>query len=187
MSKIIKRILLGLLAVFVVIQFFRIDKTNPPVVSEQEFMALAAPPADVSQLLKDACYDCHSHETKYPWYTNIAPVSWWIANHIEDGRKHLNFSVWGTYDQKKQAHKAEECYEEVKKQAMPLKSYLPAHPEARLSDEQRTRLVEWFMALSDGKNLSESTRQGDAGAAPALNEAGGELGEKEEHEQQEKE
>ncbi|MCB0571436.1 MAG: heme-binding domain-containing protein [Phaeodactylibacter sp.] len=180
MSKITKRFLLGLLAVLVIIQFFRIDKTNPPVDASQEFIALVAPPADVSKILKDACYDCHSHETAFPWYTNVAPVSWWIANHIEEGRRHLNFSVWGTYAPKKQAHKAEECAEEVKKGEMPLSTYTPMHPEARLTDEQRTRLAEWFMALSTSQDISGRVRES---ASDALPEVEGEAAEHEhEHE-----
>lgn len=101
MSKLTKRILLGLVGLLLVIQFFRIDKTNPPVNQAKDFIKLSSPPAKVAQLLKDACYDCHSHETKYPWYTNIAPVSWWIKNHIDHGREHLNFSVWADYEAKK--------------------------------------------------------------------------------------
>ena len=187
MSKTLKRILLGLAAVLVIIQFFRIDKTNPPIDSGQEFMALTAPPADVAQLIHDACYDCHSHETEYPWYTNVAPLSWWIADHVKEGRKHLNFSVWGTYEQKKKAHKAEECAEEINKKEMPLTSFLPAHPEARLTDEQRTRLSDWFMALSKGKDITERVREGDPGTTPAMNESGKESDEATEHEHEKEE
>ncbi|MCO6480949.1 MAG: heme-binding domain-containing protein [Phaeodactylibacter sp.] len=158
MSKILKWAGLALLAALVIIQFFGIDKTNPPVNQSEEFMTLAAPPADVAQLIKDACYDCHSHETKYPWYTNIEPVSWWIKDHIEHGREHLNFSAWGAYDAEKKAHKAEECGEEVEKGKMPLKSYLPMHPEARLSDAQRERLSSWFMALAAKKEAAEQVQ-----------------------------
>jgi hypothetical protein len=139
-------ILYGLLAILVILQFFGIDKTNPPVVEAQDFMTVAAPGAEVAKLLKDACYDCHSHETTYPWYTNIQPVGWLIANHIEEGRGHLNFSEWGTYDAKRRAHKMEECYEEVEEGEMPLKIYPVTHPEARLSDQQRTLLVAYFKA-----------------------------------------
>jgi hypothetical protein len=144
MSAIVKKVLIGLLIILVAIQFVRIDKTNPPVEESQEFMTLTAPPAEIASLMKVACYDCHSHETKYPWYTNVAPVSWWVKDHIDEGREHLNFSVWGTYSAKKAAHKLEECYEEVEERHMPLESYPLMHPEAKLSDEQVDLLVSWF-------------------------------------------
>lgn len=153
MSKVVKRILLALLAILVVIQFFRIDKTNPPVDAGAEFMAMANPPADVAKLIKDACYDCHSHETNYPWYTNVAPVSWWIGNHIKEARGHLNFSTWKAYDAEKKAHKAEECAEEVEKGLMPLKPYTRMHAEARLTDEQREQLITWFKSLEEREKL----------------------------------
>lgn len=151
MAKIFKWAGLALLGALVIIQFFGIDKTNPPVNPEEEFMALVSPPADVAQLLKDACYDCHSHETKYPWYSNIEPVSWWLKNHIDHGREHFNLSTWGAYDAEKKAHKAEEAVEMIEKGEMPLKSYLPMHPEARLTDAQRESLSAWFTALMEQK------------------------------------
>ncbi len=144
MKAIVKKILIGLLIILVAIQFVRIDKDNPPVEESQEFMTIMSPPAEIATLMKASCYDCHSHETKYPWYTNVAPVSWWIKKHINEGRGHLNFSIWGTYSAKKAAHKLEECYEEVEEGKMPLTSYLPMHPEAKLSDEQVNLLVNWF-------------------------------------------
>lgn len=139
-----KKILLAILAVLVIMQFFRIDKTNPPSDPAQDFLTLNPAPADITQIMKDACYDCHSHQTAYPWYTNIAPVSWWIKNHIDHAREHLNFSVWTTYPPKKAKHKLEECYEEVEELHMPLKSYTWMHPEAKISEEQRAALVSWF-------------------------------------------
>ncbi len=143
----IKKIIFGVIAVLLLIQFIRIDKTNPPVDASQDFIQLTNAPAEVAQIMKDACYDCHSHETAYPWYTNVAPVSWWVKNHINDGRRHLNFSVWGTYEPKKADHKLEECYEEVEEGNMPMDSYTWAHAEARLTDTQREQLVSWFKSL----------------------------------------
>src|SRR6218665_2695091 len=89
-----KTILTGILLLLIVFQFFRIDKTNPPVDPAQDFIMLSHPPADLAVILKESCYDCHGNTTTYPWYTNIAPVSWWIKHHINDARKHLNFSTW---------------------------------------------------------------------------------------------
>ncbi|MCI5081733.1 MAG: heme-binding domain-containing protein [Saprospiraceae bacterium] len=144
MSVLTKRILLGVAAVLVIIQFFGIDKTNPPVEASQDFLSIANPPAEIASLIKSSCYDCHSHQTKYPWYTNVAPVSWMIGHHIEEGREHLNFSKWGTYPAKKRAHKIEECYEEVEEGEMPMKGYVILHSEAKMSKEQKEQLIAWF-------------------------------------------
>jgi len=144
MSTTMKRILLGLLAVLVVLQFFRIDTTNPPIRTDEDFLYLSAPGQELGILIKDACYDCHSYETEYPWYANVAPLSWWIADHIEEGREHLNFSTWAQDDAEKRAYKLEEAAEEVHEGHMPLDSYTWLHADARLSDEQRDRLAAWF-------------------------------------------
>ena len=139
-----KKVSIGLLAIFVVLQFFRIDKTNPPVDSKNDFLTISQAPNDIAQMMKAACYDCHSHETKYPWYTNISPVSWWIKGHVDHGKEHLNFSEWGSYSADKAHHKLEECYEEVEGKKMPLTPYIFLHSEAWLTDEQRSQLVEFF-------------------------------------------
>lgn len=141
---IFKYILISLLVIFVIMQFFTINKTNPKVEKAKDFIALAKPPADIEKMIRTACYDCHSNETEYPWYSNIAPVSWWLEHHIEEGREHLNFSVWGDYPVKKANHKLHECEEEVEEKEMPLDSYTWSHGDAKLSDAQRTKLADWF-------------------------------------------
>ncbi len=143
-KKIFRFILMSLVAILIIAQSFRIDKTNPESDPTMDFIRMKNPPNDIAEMLKVACYDCHSNQTKYPWYTNIAPFSWWIQGHIDHGRKHLNFSNWGTYSAKKANHKLEECYELVEETKMPLMSYWIAHPEAKLSTEQRAALVAWF-------------------------------------------
>ena len=140
-----KKILIGVVIVLVGIQFIRIDKTNPPVDASKDFMTITDPPEEVEKLIRTSCYDCHSNESTYPWYSNIAPVSWWVKDHINEAREELNFSEWGTYEWKRTDHKLEECAEEVDEGEMPLKSYLIAHSEARLSDEDRAKLVDWFL------------------------------------------
>jgi len=161
MSKIIQRILLALLVGVLALQIFQIDQSNPPVQKERGLMAAVAPPADVSNLLEKACYDCHSHQTRYPWYARIQPVGWWLKKHIEQGREHLNFSDWASYNAEKKAHKAMEAAEEVAEEHMPIRPYLLTHAEARLSQEQRQRLARWFEALaaSGESNISEKVRQ----------------------------
>lgn len=140
----VKKIALALVAILIIIQFFRIDKTNPEVIAENDFIQMVQPEENIQAILRTSCYDCHSNETNYPWYTNIAPVSWWVKDHINDGRKHLNFSEWGTYKEKRQNHKLEECYEEVEEGEMPMESYLIMHGEAKLSADQKNELVHWF-------------------------------------------
>jgi len=138
-----RNILLGLLVVMLLIQFIRIDKVNPASPAGQDFVTVEKPPAAVASILKNACYDCHSHQTTYPWYTNLAPVSWMIRSHIKGGRQHVNFSTWGAYDAKKRDHKLAEIAEEVGENRMPMKSYTWLHSEAKLSAADREILINW--------------------------------------------
>src|SRR5688572_5984228 len=109
----IKKIGLAILAVVIIIQLIRIDKNNPPALEEKDFLLLHQASPDITQLITTSCYDCHSNKTLYPWYTNVAPVSWWVKHHINEGRKHLNFSEWPKYTPKKADHKLEECIEMI--------------------------------------------------------------------------
>lgn len=142
-----KNIFYGLLVLLIVIQVFRIDKTNPPADPSKDLVVLMQPPPHIAVMLKESCYDCHSNATTYPWYTNVAPVSWWIKNHINDGRKHLNFSTWGNYTTRKADHKLEECVEMTEEGEMPMYSYTVLHGKAKLSKEQQAQLVSWFNSL----------------------------------------
>ena len=144
MNKVIKKILVGLLVVLVLIQFIRIDKTNPTSDPQNDLIQILQPPRELAQIMKASCYDCHSNHSEYPWYTNIAPFSFWIKDHIKEARRHLNFSEWGTYNDKRANHKLEECYEEVLEGHMPLPSYLWMHSEAKITEEQRKSLASWF-------------------------------------------
>jgi len=144
-----KKILFFLLIVFIVMQAFRIDKTTKAVEVSNDFISVTGANAEVSQLLKTACYDCHSNQPIYPWYTNIAPVSWWVKHHINEGSHHLNFSEWKTYSDKRKNHKMEECIEMVEEGEMPMASYTWMHGEAKLTDAQRLVLVEWFKGIKN--------------------------------------
>ena len=142
---VVKKVLLVIGALLVIVQFvFRIDKSVPEFDKSQDLIALTCPTEDVEYLLKTACYDCHSYETEYPWYSNVVPFSVWIGHHIEEGREHLNFSVWGTYPAEKAAHKLEECAEETEEKEMPLDSYTWTHGDAKLSAEEIELLEDWF-------------------------------------------
>lgn len=106
-------------------------------------------PENVSQILKDACNDCHSNYTTYPWYTNIQPVSFWLNHHVEEGKEHLDFSTFMKLPGKVQRHKLDEVVETVEEGEMPLSSYtyFGLHPKANLSEEQKTVLITWAKEL----------------------------------------
>lgn len=135
--KLLPKILLGVAGVLVVIQVVRPDHTNPPVTGQ-----IKAPP-EVLTLLKRSCFDCHSNETTWPWYSQIAPVSWLVARDVKEGRKHLNFSEWEGYEAGRKAKKLEETASEVGEGGMPMEIYLPMHPDAKLSEGDRKVLVDW--------------------------------------------
>lgn len=138
-----RNILIALAVVLIIMQFFPIDKTNPPVNQAKDFLTTENAPVEVAQLFKTACYDCHSDETKYPWYTSVAPTSWFVKGHIDDARKHLNFSTWGDYDANQKAHKMEEIIEMVDGKEMPMLTYWMIHWDAKISVEQRTQITDW--------------------------------------------
>lgn len=123
--------------VFVLIQLIQPERTNPPVVSE-----IDAPPA-VAAILERACYDCHSHETDWPWYAYLAPVSWWVVDHVNHGRGDLNFSDWPVLDFEALEHAFHDIDEQIAEDEMPLKSYRLLHPEARLTPEEKQTLRTW--------------------------------------------
>ncbi|WP_318344332.1 heme-binding domain-containing protein [Flagellimonas baculiformis] len=141
--KIVKKIALVLLVVLVGMQFYRPEKNQVEGDYVVAFEAETQPSAEVKEILRSACYDCHSDHTEYPWYNNVAPISYWLADHIKEGKEHLNFSDWENYTAKKKDHKLEEVVEEVKKGSMPLKEYTWTHGDARLTQEQIIALVTW--------------------------------------------
>lgn len=126
---------LGLL--FVGMQFIQIDRTNPPVTGEIEA------PHEVMTILRRSCFDCHSNETKWPWYSYVAPMSWLVAKDVRDGRRHMNFSQWKGYNAKQKKHKRKDCGELVEVGVMPLWFYLPLHSEAELSQDDIALIVSW--------------------------------------------
>lgn len=136
---------LGLVvAVVVMIQLYPVPRTNPPVESD-----LVAPPA-VKAVLERSCYDCHSHQTVWPWYSRVAPVSWWVVSHVTKGRKDLNFSQWPTFDLGAQDHILREISKQVRNDLMPLPSYLRGHPEAVLSDQDKRLILDWTATAETG-------------------------------------
>ncbi len=130
-----KKIILALVILFVIIQFIPYGKnhTNPEVVAEPQWDT-----PQTKEIFMKACGDCHSNETKWPWYSSVAPLSWSIFQHVEEGREHFNVSMWG----KQEKNEGDEAVEEVEEGEMPLKSYLLAHPEAKLSAEEQKLFIE---------------------------------------------
>lgn len=141
--KIIKTILLVLLVVFIIAQFFRPEKNEGSTEDFTAFLQDTNPPENVKYVLTETCFDCHSNHTRYPWYDRITPVNFWLAEHIEDGKKHFNISLWNDYSTKKKDHKFEELIEMVEDKEMPLESYTYTHQEAKLTDEQIAAVVDW--------------------------------------------
>lgn len=142
-----RKVLMVVAVVLLLLQLVPVDRTVPEGTEGQDFLVAVAAPEAIATLVKGACYDCHSYETKYPWYANVAPLSFWVQGHINEGREHLNFSTWTAYPAKKAAHKLEECYEEVEERNMPMKSYTWMHPEGKLDDAQASALAQWFQQL----------------------------------------
>ena len=139
----LKKILLGLLFILIIIQFIQPQKNNGVAETPKDIAHTVMVPDTVLGLLKTACYDCHSDHTNYPWYSKITPVNWWLSNHINDGKKHLNFSSFGNYDAKRMDKKLDEIIETVKEHAMSLESYLWIHNEAKLTDAERVMITDW--------------------------------------------
>ncbi len=141
--KLGKKIGWTLLILFLAIQLYRPEKNKSETDDLGKFLLETNPPAEVAAVLESSCYDCHSNRTEYPWYGEIAPVSWWMAEHIEEGREHLNFADWDQYSGKKKDHKLEEVVETVESGEMPLEEYTWTHEEARLTASQREAIIEW--------------------------------------------
>jgi Haem-binding domain len=149
MKKFFKRFFLVLLLAFVVIQFFRPAKNIATGISAYDITAKYTIPQDVQTVFKTSCYDCHSNNTAYPWYNNIQPVAWFMADHIKEGKKELNFSEFAAYRIGRQYKKLEEINKEVDEGGMPLESYTLIHGNAKLNEHQKTTVINWVNSLRD--------------------------------------
>lgn len=139
-----KKVLIIILVGFILIQFFPIDKNNPAPTPKMDFLTIKNTPESTANLVRTGCYDCHSNESKYPWYSNVQPFAWFLKDHIEEGRKELNFSTFATYEPKRQAHKLSEAAEQIEKGEMPLDSYVMIHSDAKFSAAQNEQLIKYF-------------------------------------------
>ena len=145
LQKFTKRnLLIAFLVVFALIQFVVIDKSPIEINPEADFLMIEQAPVEVAELIQTSCYDCHSNLTTYPWYSNIAPVSWWLKGHIDNGRGKLNFSEWDNYTPEQGDTLKVKSADMIEKKWMPILTYKIIHKESRLSDEQRALLIDWL-------------------------------------------
>lgn len=154
-----KKLFLLPVAGFLLLQVFQINRKLPETDPLLSLEIQYTPPLQVVQLLKNACYDCHSKETRYPWYASIQPIGWWIQRHVRQGREALDFSEIGRWDPEEQADILQHCAKMIHSGMMPLSSYLNLHPEARLSSKQKAILTEWMQeqASKTGQKTAELT------------------------------
>lgn len=144
-----KKILLFLLAALVVIQFIH-PKKNKSEGPQPHFIGNTyAIPADVKSLLNSACLDCHSNNTRYPWYAMLQPIHWWMEDHVKDGKRSVNYDEYTNRPLRYQYHKLEETIEMVKESKMPIKSYTWTHKDARLTQEERAKITGWAQSVMD--------------------------------------
>jgi len=147
-----------LIVLLVIIQLYRPAKNSSSEISEASIFTTEIVPQEVEQILKTSCFDCHSNNTKYPWYNNIAPVSWILANHVDEGKEELNFDAWGTYSLKRKNHKLKEIKEMLEEHEMPLESYLWIHNDAKLTSDQIKTVVDWARTLNPDIDKKEAEK-----------------------------
>jgi len=138
-----------LLVLLIAIQFVHPALNRSATAGPDDINVKHPVPPRVQALLRRACYDCHSNNTNYPWYAAVQPVGWWLAKHVSDGRRHLDFSTFGTYTAKRAASKLSDVTNELEQHSMPLKSYTWMHPEARLTPEEIKLITDWADGLQD--------------------------------------
>jgi hypothetical protein len=141
--KILKWSLLVVASLFIVVQFHRPAKTNPVIDTSQAVEAHLQINAKTAAILDRSCSDCHSNKTQWPWYSHVAPVSWFVIDHVDHGRTHLNFSEWGKYDREAQRELLTDICKEVKQGTMPLSSYTPLHPGSKLTLDDIITICDW--------------------------------------------
>lgn len=157
----IKRILYILLGVLAVAQFFQPDRSAPAADPTRDMLAMTNAPQDIRDLVTGACYDCHSHTTDYPWYAYVAPMSFIVQDHINEGREHLNFSLWDKYATDKHAA---EAGKELQEGEMPPGYYRLMHGHGRMSDANKQKLVAWFNANLGSEGEGGMASEAEEGA-----------------------
>jgi hypothetical protein len=148
LKKAVKNSLIALLIILVFIQFIHPKKNINTAISPKDINVMYPLPADVKVVLQKACYDCHSDNTRYPWYNNMEPVAFWLNNHVSEGKRHLNFSEFGDMPVAKQVKRLKGSAREVADGGMPLSSYLWIHKDAILSDSEKNLIISWANGLA---------------------------------------
>jgi len=141
--NVFRKILVLLAIAFIVIQFFHPEKNISEAAPVNHISKKFPYPAEVEKIISFSCYDCHSNNTRYPWYSHIQPVAWWLNDHIKEGKSHLNFDEYASYPAFRQYRKFDQTIKEIKEDEMPLPSYLVGHPKAALSPEQKETITAW--------------------------------------------
>ena len=144
-----KKIILGLAVILIGIQFFQPLRNQSDGVTASHIERVYAVPQNVKAILTQSCYDCHSNNTRYPWYSRIQPGAWYMARHIKKGKEELNFSTFGEYSARKQRNKFRAMAGQVKDGEMPLSSYTLIHRNAVLSQQDKQVLINWFGTMED--------------------------------------
>jgi hypothetical protein len=150
MKRIVWLTMSVLLLLIIIIQFIPVKKLKSDLYPASDFFALNTASASLQTIIKNACYDCHSNETRFPWYSKIAPVSWFINDHITEGRDNLNFSDWGLYSSNEIKEKLKSAIDEIEGDKMPLKSYKLLHPESRLKSADKESIIKLFTQKRSG-------------------------------------
>lgn len=145
--KVLKKIVFFLLIAFVGIQFMPTNRNQSKKVLATDFAKIFNVPNNVQNLLKNSCYDCHSNNTKYPWYNNIQPIGWLLEKHVKEGKSELNFSEFGTYSKRRQKSKLKSAVSQIEAHKMPISSYALIHKNANLSESDRKLLTAWLAQL----------------------------------------
>ena len=146
MSRRFKILGIGLGLLLILLQFFQPEQNNAPVDPECDMLEVISPPEQITGLIRDACYDCHSNQTRYPWYEKISPVSWYLHQHIKNGKEELNYSDYGSMDKADKIGVLADFCDVLDASTMPLQSYMLIHVNARLSQEERAALCNWTEA-----------------------------------------
>ena len=147
--KLYKKILLGSLLAFIIIQFIRPTKNSGGAILATDITRTMKVPDNVLKVFKNLCYDCHSNDTRYPWYVNIQPMGWLMADHIKEGKANLNFSEFGTYSKRKEANKLRAIAKSINDGSMPISSYTIMHTDAKLDEENKKMISNWVSKARD--------------------------------------
>ena len=138
-----------LLVAFITIQFFPTEKNQSDVVPKTDFLLVNNPPKEISSILKESCYDCHSNNTEYPWYNKIQPIAWFLEDHIKEGKNELNFNGWNDFSDRRKNSKLKSIINQIEDDEMPLASYTLIHRRAILSKSEKVLVIDFMQQIKD--------------------------------------